>query len=295
MSASRGQLHRARGRRRRSSSARRCGSRTRSCRSGTRSSWTREPSRRRSDGGEARARARSSSRRSHGDEAATQAEDHFTRVVREGSGARGRAGGGAAGDGDGAPAGAPRRASRRRSTSEARRLIAQGGGQGERRGRRASSTCRARRSTGRSFRPESGVSCAFAPLDTPLSAATIRRLLDERRRKVPVTRQLERLRTQSDTTQVPEISGGLWRESEVFLRPSHRQRSLKTQQRETSRPRAVTPARGLITRHALDRSRAMTFELKLIAKLSTPASVRQLTTIFTESLILAQDERWRRA
>ncbi len=39
--------------------------------------------------------------------------------------------------------------------------------------------------------------------------------------------------------------------------------------------------------------RVMTFELRLIAKMSNRLS--RLTTNFTESLILAQDERWRRA
>ena len=56
------------------------------------------------------------------------AEEHFTRVVRERRGARGGARGRAARRRSGAPAGAPRRAgSASSSTSEARRLIEQGG------------------------------------------------------------------------------------------------------------------------------------------------------------------------
>src|SRR5215510_10343087 len=101
--------------------------------------------------------------------------------------------------------------------------------------------CLAKRSTAPSSKLESAVSCGFGLLDTPLHAATIGRLLTEWRGKVPVTRQLERLRTHSDTTQVTETFEGLWRESEAFLRPSERQRSLKTQQRETSRPQVNTP------------------------------------------------------
>ena len=78
------QQHPARRRRRRSSSGARCASPTTCSRSGTGSSSSRSPSR----GGdplEAKlALARWIVARSHGEEAAREAEEHFTRVVREG-------------------------------------------------------------------------------------------------------------------------------------------------------------------------------------------------------------------
>src|SRR3954447_7190231 len=71
-------------------------------------------------------------------------------------------------------------------------------------------------------------------------------------------------------------------------------RSLKTQQRsvQTSRPRPAQPLAAAGKRHNLVVPTGTTFEHELKVKRS-PASCRQ--SLFTESLILAQDERWRRA
>ena len=100
--------------------------------------------------------------RSHGDEAATAAEAHFTRVVREG---------GAPEDVPEAPlpAGDPLHlpallaAAFGLSTSEARRMIGQGGVKLNGGRRRRSSTCRAPSSRARSCRPGSAGSCATPP------------------------------------------------------------------------------------------------------------------------------------
>ena len=95
--------------------------------------WWRLVAERRAAGGRADGRRSSRSRaaivaRSHGEAAAAAAEEHFTRVVRQRRGARGGPGGRAARRRSGPPAGAARRlASASRSTSEARRLIEQGG------------------------------------------------------------------------------------------------------------------------------------------------------------------------
>ena len=127
MSSSRRQQHPARPRRPRSSSARRCGSPDEHARaSGTGSSLEQPP-----PGGdplEAKlALARFIVARSHGEEAARAAEAHFTRVVREGQ-APDEVPEAALPDGRSRPsAGAARRAPSGSSTSEARRLIAQGG------------------------------------------------------------------------------------------------------------------------------------------------------------------------
>ena len=82
---------------------------------------------RRADGGEARARARRSSARSHGEEAARRAEAHFTRVVREGQAPEESAGGRRLPEGDPVHLPALLASAFGLSTSEARRLIAQGG------------------------------------------------------------------------------------------------------------------------------------------------------------------------
>ena len=81
--------------------------------------------------------------RSHGEEAARAAEEHFTRVVREGQapdevrgGARRRA------SGSGPPALVPRSRARRRSSSHWRRVDRPGRGQDRRRGRWRATTSR---------------------------------------------------------------------------------------------------------------------------------------------------------
>ena len=248
--------------------------------------------RRAADGVEARARAVHRAALTWGGGGET-AEDHFTRVVREG--------------------GAPEEVAEAvlpagetvhlpallaehlgiGSTSEARRLIGQGAVKVN--GEAVSELDLPRDALeGPSSRPENVVSCAFAPLDTPSAAGTIRKLLDGWRKERPC----------NSTTGAPsdaigyeastENSGGLWRESEAFFTPVARQRSLKTQQRETSRPRVVTPRSRTLTCHTLV-LRGWTFELKLIGEEMSSRPLARRTTIFTESLILAQDERWRRA
>ena len=121
------QQHPADRARRRRCSAARCGSRTSCCRSGGSSSPSSEP-----PAGEPMeqklALARWIVARSHGEDAARAAEEHFDARRAPPRGARGRARGAAPGRRPRPPAGAARR---RRfgvdSTSEARRLIEQGG------------------------------------------------------------------------------------------------------------------------------------------------------------------------
>jgi hypothetical protein len=70
-------------------------------------------------------------------------------------------------------------------------------------------------------------------------------------------------------------------------------RSLKTQQRDTSRthPRPVTRARDAFLNEPVSSLRG-DFELKPTLRI---APAKPVLKVFTESLILAQDERWRRA
>ena len=189
--------------------------------------------------------------RSHGEEAARAAEEHFTRVVREGAGARRRS---------------PRRRCRpatrstcRRSWSSARaRAVDERGAAADRPGRRQdrrragrpSSTSRASRLDGRA-RPG-----RQAPLRALVSTETAARLLDtqaccyhssgrptRRRRKVPATRQLERHSDAIGYDRVPRLPRASGASRRLFLQPSRAARSLKTQQRETSRPRPRPLAR----------------------------------------------------
>jgi tyrosyl-tRNA synthetase len=163
--------------------------------------------------------------RAHGREAAERAEAHFTRTVREGQ---------APEDvpevplPEGDPVHLPALLVDQLgigSTSEARRLIAQG----------AAQPARGRAPPGRQ-----------KALRTPPTRLTSQELLltflgcldRAARKEVPSRPQLERLRTQSDTSNTDRF-GGLWRESEVFFSGDTRKRcrSLKTQQRAfTSRP-----------------------------------------------------------
>src|SRR5947208_3250952 len=82
----------------------------------------------------------------------------------------------------------------------------------------------------RSSRPASASSCASAPLDARLPVAIIPGLLVRAAGKeVPVTRP----GAPSDAHGYDlrsEQPGGLWRESEAFLRAGRGRRSLKTQQ-----------------------------------------------------------------
>jgi hypothetical protein len=52
---------------------------------------------------------------------------------------------------------------------------------------------------------------------------------------------------------------------------------------------------GVRLKTRLSSFRGRTFELKLKLKMSSRPLAAEVTTFFTESLILAQDERWRRA
>src|SRR5213079_1192515 len=111
-----------------------------------------------------------------------------------------------------------------------------------------------------------------------------------RRRTVSDPRHWSALRTQSDTKQVPSIPGPLARAGGFFTSQAAPvfENSAACVYVETS---AVLRCRRghEQTCHALSRA---DFEHKLKVK-RLPASSRQ--SFFTESLILAQDERWRRA
>ena len=268
------QQHPARPPRPRSSSGGRCGSRTTSSPSGTGSSgsattpaatrWRRS----------SRSRASSSSART-GRRRPRAAEAHFTRVVREGRapgrGARGRA---------------ARRATRCTcrpllasafglSTSEARRLIAQGAVRAGRRAVGAELDVPRARLEGALVQAGKRRFVRFAVrLDSALAAAaTIPRLPRERRRrKVPVLdawSALGRRRIRS----VPSSRRPLARVGGFFCAASRR-RSLKTQQRAfTSRPRATF---GVGEAHQPRRIlRDATFERKLEVKQDCRPSGRQ--------------------
>ena len=75
---------------------------------------------------------------------------------------------------------------------------------------------------------------------------------------------------------------------------SSRARSLKTQQRERSRT-SLAFRRGRGHNPVTPSSEGETFELKLIPNPLATSLRAELRKVFTESLILAQDERWRRA
>ena len=238
--------------------------------------------------------------RSHGEDAAQAAEAHFTRVVREGR-APDEVPEAALPDDD--PVHLPSLlvdALGIGTTSEARRLIEQRGGQAERRGRDgARSAARAARRGARSRR-ESAATCGF--LRRSRSFATMPRRLargckkpandtgDPSSQKIRPTYHLAR--------------GAFGVNRRLFSGPQQRVWSLKTQQRETSRlfgwslrGRAEEFLKPVVSwLH-----RGHDFELKLtlnqLPTLPDRHSAGRLTRkrIFTESLILAQDERWRRA
>ena len=154
--------------------------------------------------------------RSHGEEAARAAEEHFTRVVREGSARRGRRA--ALPEGDPVHLPALLAAAFGLSTSEARRLIDQGGVKLD--GDAVSELDLPReRSRCDSSRPASGASRSCAsPVDgTPSSCYR-----SSAARRVGVAKSLyldnwSVFKPRSDTTSIGSF-GGLWRESEAFLR-----------------------------------------------------------------------------
>ena len=153
--------------------------------------------------------------RSHGDEAAIAAEAHFTRVVREG-GAPEDVPEAALPDGDPVHLPALLAAAFGLSTSEARRMIAQGGVKVERRRRHRARPAARRRSRARSCRRESAGSCASPPtlrVDTsPPDPATIYEPPVREAAEAPCHSTPERPSNESDTTSY-RISVGLWRES----------------------------------------------------------------------------------
>ena len=243
---SRGQLHRRSTSRRRSSSAGRCRIPDAALAAVVPArAWTRRAPRADPLEREARARRAASSSCSHGPEAAERAEAHFTRVVREGQvpeevpeiDA-------AAGDPVHLPALLVDCASGSSSTSEARRLIAQGGVKVDGEAVPESSTYRGPASRG--GRP--GRKAALRAVQIRLTShfghltpALALLLLPGRRRdgvrRSLETRQWSALRTQSDTisSDVLRASGASRR---LFFAASDGARSLKTQQRAfTSRPR----------------------------------------------------------
>ena len=191
-----------------------------------------------------RSRRSSSSRASSsaarwGEEAARAAEEHFTRVVRRHE-APERARGGRDPRGARPPAGAPHGAVRPLDESTARRMIDQGGVKVN--GEPVGEYDVPRAPTERSCRRGKRRSSAFDPLDSgPPGAATCLGRPEGRRWKVPTPRRQERLRPQTvyDTIR---FLGGLWRESEAFLR-RHSRRAAPVFENSTacvitSRPRS---------------------------------------------------------
>ena len=183
-------------------------------------------------------------RRSHGEEAAAAAEAHFTRVVREGGAPEEVAGGGAA---RGDPVHLPALlvgALGVGSTSEARRLIAQGGGEGRRRAGARAGRARARALDGAVVQAGKR---RFARLrrcvDTPLRSACYHSRA-ARQGGVGKSLHLDTWSALGRPTRIRSKSAAFWRPlARVggFFTPSARQRrSLKTQQRAfTSRPRSA--------------------------------------------------------
>jgi hypothetical protein len=98
-------------------------------------------------------------------------------------------------------------------------------------------------------------------------------------------------REQTDTTKVP-CSRGLRRESGAFLRQPQWWTVFEN---STAFERRDLMPSGVRLKTRLSSFRGRTFELKLKLKMSSRPLAAEVTTFFTESLILAQDERWRRA
>ncbi len=255
----------------------------------------------------------SSSRAPTGSAAARAAEAHFTRVVREG-GARGRAGGRASG-GDPVHLPAVLAAAFGLSTSEARRMIAQGGVQLDGDAVRRSSTCPATPSPERSSRRGRGASCGSSPrLTAPRLCYT-----PPAARKGGAREPCNRPRSAFEPIGydlVPVESEASGVESEAFSLPPTRHRSLKTQQRAfATRPRRCRSSAPVRRRGSRRRQSPVdpvsfgeeltTFEHRARREHTLPGECWTLTAepfgsaeaicFFTESLILAQDERWRRA
>src|SRR5206468_12590765 len=88
----------------------------------------------------------------------------------------------------------------------------------------------------RSSRPESGDSCGFPALDWGLRLATMPRLPDKGGVGQSLYLDTGAPSGRSGYDESLRASLGLWRESEAFLRRVYERRSLKTQQRSTSRP-----------------------------------------------------------
>ena len=198
--------------------------------------WSGDAARRRPDGGEARARAVHRRALARGGGGAGGRGALHARRAR-GTGARRRCRRCRCPDGDPVhlPGAARRRASAC-STSEARRLIAQGGVKVD-----GEVVARARRARGHGSRSACpGRQAPFRPLDTPPDGAAIIPRLPERAAWKRPCNDQEALRASRIRSRMSEL-GGLWCESEAFLRrPGQRRRSLKTQQRAfTSRPRAA--------------------------------------------------------
>ena len=236
--------------------------------------------------------------RSHGEEAARGAEEHFTRVVREGQ----------------APEDVPEHAlpagdpvhlpalladAFGLSTSEARRLIGQGGvkldGETSDRARRRARAALGRRSAGRQ---EALRSAQRSRLTGSERLATLPRLPE----RVAYRKSLQTTNngaSQEDSLKrkpaIPEASGvsrGLF-----YALPTAW--SLKTQQRAFTSRGWFDPARtggrsSSSTKPVTTLFGEWDFEhiLKVMTNDPSPSGGEPF---FTESLILAQDERWRRA
>ena len=181
------------------------------------------------------------------------------------------------------------------STSEARRLIDAGRRQAGRRAGRASSTCRASALAGALLQVGKR---RFARLTESLTAESRYTSSAVRKAGAGKSPYLDNRSLQArlvfDTIRT---LGGLWRESEAFFRrrPT-RHRSLKTQQRTLYVETSIAPASACASGEAynlvvrLRRRRPLSTELEV-----KDCRLRPANNFFTESLILAQDERWRRA
>ena len=151
--------------------------------------------------------------RSHGEEAARQAEEHFTRVVREGKTPE-EIPEVALPDGDPVHVPGLLAAAFGVSTSEARRLIAAGrclaGRRGRRRARSAPGTARTCGSAGRQ--------APFRPLDTRLTAAIILRLPERVAWRTSPTRSTQTERSETEVEGSVEVGPPVCREA--FFMPS---------------------------------------------------------------------------
>ena len=220
MSSSRRQQHPAARRRPRSSSAGRCGSRTRLL-----EEWWRlvaERAARRATRWTAKlALARCIVARSHGEEAAARGRGALHARRARGAGARTRCRRRRCRTATRAPAGAARRARSGSSTSEARRLIAQGGVRvdGEPVVDELDVPARAARGRGRPGGQAALRAARREPLDTRLARLLLfPGRLDRGGVESPCHSTTGAPSdAESDTTRI-RVLGGLWRESEAFFR-----------------------------------------------------------------------------